>query len=343
LRKPFPDGLCLAGHGMVQLGQRARPQVRIQLGQVSHPGNRGAPVPLQIVHAVFHIGLLIAASRHTEPRVKAIMAGQGRIASVQLTSAPPQDRRGHGLGIIPPDLPGHAAKELEALDHAGQNRLRPFRGQSHGETKARVTPGQQQHRHLPAAVGKVHVDVSEIRLQTPARRMRQGNEGLTLSSVVLGQITPDLVVATHVAVLISQTPIELGARVPLLTRGLLILGQDLFDQRLERTQPGGRPILLQGIGTRLSLLQNLPDLTPGIPKTPGDLPNAHPVTMGDSDPAILFHRQHPFSPSIVGLLQKPHSLRSLLRWVHFRRRFLPPEVGPFYMPISTTTTFCSTI
>ena len=224
LLKELPDGLRLTRPHMITFGHRARPQVGIQLGQVLYPGNRSRPVPLQIVHAVFHVGLLVAPSRHAEPRIKPIMTGQGRVPLLQPTPPAPQDRRGHRLGIIPPDLPGHTTEEREAFDHARQNRLRLFARQRQRKPKARVTPRQQQYGHLPAPIGEIDVDVSEVSFQAPARQMRQRDERLSLMAKQLADVSPDLVVATQVAVLIPQTTIELRRCVLLLMGGLPIVG-----------------------------------------------------------------------------------------------------------------------
>ncbi len=142
LLEQLPNRLGLAGHRMVTLGQGARPQVHIQCGQVLHPGNRGRPVPLQVIHAVLHVGLLVAPCRHAEPWIKAVVARQGRVPRLHLALATFQNRRGHRRGIVPPDLPGHATKELESLNHPRQNRLRLLARQRHGEAIARVTPRQ---------------------------------------------------------------------------------------------------------------------------------------------------------------------------------------------------------
>ncbi len=166
--------------------------------------------------------------------------------------------------------------------------------------------------------------------------MRQRNARLALGPTELADVAPHLVVAARVTVLIPQTTIELRRCVLLLAGGLLILGQDLLDQRLVRTQLGGRPILLQRVRTGLTLLQNLPDLPPGRVKPSGNLPNAHPVPMRNPDLTIIFHRQHPFSPSTGGLFEKPsaygdHCGGSIFdadfffpTWVPFTCRF-PPE------------------
>ena len=110
--------------------------------------------------------------------------------------------------------------------------------------EARVTPRQQQHRDLPTALREIHVDVTEVRLQPPARWMRQRNKRLALDPANLAHIAPDLVVAARVALLVPQAAIELRGGVPLLARGLLILGQDLLNPPLVRAEPRSRSILL---------------------------------------------------------------------------------------------------
>jgi hypothetical protein len=243
LLEPLSDRLGLASHSVGPLAQGTRPQVLIQFGQVLHPGDRGRPVPLQVIHAVFHVRLLVAPGRHAEPGIKAVMARQSGVPRLHLALATFQDGRGHRRGIIPPNLPGHAAEKLEPQDHPRQNRLRLLARQRHGEAVARVTPRQQQHRDLLSSLGEVHVDMAEVRLQPPARRMRQRDERLTLDPTDLTDISPDLIVAARVALLVPQTTIELRRRVLLLAGGSLILHQDLLDPHLVRTQPRGRPFL----------------------------------------------------------------------------------------------------
>ncbi len=323
LLKQLSNRLCSAGHHMIAFGQRTGPQVNIQFGQVLHPGNRGRPVPLQIVHTVLHVRLLVAPRRHAEPRIEAVVAGQRRVALLNLPLAALQDGGGHALGIIPPDLPGHTLEESQAFDHAGQDRLRLLTRQRHRKTKARMTPGQQQDRDQLASLRKVHVDVSEVRLQPSARRMRQWEERLPLGPLHPAHVSPHLVIAACIAMFIPQTPVPLRCRMLLLGGSTLILRQNLLDQSLVGTQPRCRPILLQRIRTRLALLERLADLPPRMLEPPGDLPNAHPITMRNSDLAVLFHRQHlSFFSVKPGFFKSPQPTETA-------------AVGPFSMPIST--------
>ena len=203
LFEQFPDRLGLARHTVVQPGQGAPPQRRVELGQILYCRDRRRPVSLEIVDAVFHIGLLVAPRRHTEAGIEAIVTGQGLVPPMQLTLAAFQNRRRHGLGIIPPDLPGHAPEERQALDHAGQDRFGAFARQRHGEAKATVAPRQQQDRDQLTPLREVHVDVPEIPLQPPAGRMRQGNERLAVVSTVPGDVAADLIVTAHVALFLA--------------------------------------------------------------------------------------------------------------------------------------------
>jgi hypothetical protein len=329
LLEQLPNRLSPAGHHMVPLGQSARPQVRIQLGQILHPGHRSGPVPLQIAHAVLHVGLLVAPRRHAEPRIETVIAGQGSVPLLKLTLAALQDGRGHRRRVIPPDLPGHTPKEGKGLDHPRQNRLCLFARQRHRKAETRVTPRQQQHRDQLSLLREVHVNVPEVRLQPPTRRMGQWDEGLSFGPAHPADVTADLVVATRVAVFASQATIELRRRVLLLARGLLILRQNLLDQRLVRTQPWSRSVPLEGVRMRFTLLQHLPDLTPRMTEPPGNLPNAHPIPMRNSDATIIFHRQHPFSPSTGGLVKKPSAYGAYCGGSIFDADFYSPMWVPF--------------
>ena len=59
-------------------------------------------------------------------------------------------------------------------------------------------------------------------------------------AAVRGDVAADLVVAAGVAVLVAQPPEELHGGVPLLGRGVLVVGEDLVDDRGEGPEHGGR-------------------------------------------------------------------------------------------------------
>ena len=95
------------------------------------------------------------------------------------------------------------------------------------------------------------------------------------------------------------------------------------DQIKDLRQQESQPILLQRIGTRLTLFQRLPDLAPGMPEPPGYLPNAHPIPMRNSDLTVVFHRQHPFFSVKPGPASKSPQPTEIA------------AVDPFSMPIFT--------
>ena len=149
-----------------------------------------------------------------------------------------QDHGGDGLGVVPPDFLGDAAEELEGGDHAGEDRLGALEGQRQDERRVGVGPGGDQERHEPSAVGEVDVDVAEIGLEPLAREMAQGNEGLLMSAFVLEHVALDLAVAAAVAVFVLEATKDLHGGVALLGRRLLVVGQDLVDDRLEGPEDG---------------------------------------------------------------------------------------------------------
>ena len=172
-------------------------------------------------------------------RLEDVMAGQGRVARVDLAFAPLEDQRGDGPGVVPPDLPGHAAEELEGGDHAVEDGLGPLERQGQDERGVGVGPGGDEERDGPAAVGEVDVDVAEVGLEASAREMAQGDEGLAMPPPVLEDVALDLGVAAGVAVLVAEAAVDLGGGVPLLGRGVLVVGEDAVDDRLDRAEDGG--------------------------------------------------------------------------------------------------------
>ena len=186
----------------------------------------------------FGVGLLVAAGRHAELGIEDVMAGQRRVARVDLAFASLEDQRGDGPGVVPPDFLGHAAEELEGGDHAFEDGLGALERQGQDEGGVGVGPGGDEERDEPAAVGEVDVDVAEIGLEALSREMAQGDEGLAISPAVLEHIALDLGIAAGVVVLVAKATMDLGGGVPLLGRGVLVVGEDLVDDRLDRTEEG---------------------------------------------------------------------------------------------------------
>ena len=97
---------------------------------------------------------------------------------MELAFAALEDQRGDGLGVVPPDLPGHGAEELEGGDHAFEDGLGALERQGQDEGGVGVGPGGDEERDEASAVGEVDVDVAEVGLEAAAREMAQGDEGL---------------------------------------------------------------------------------------------------------------------------------------------------------------------
>ena len=91
-----------------------------------------------------------------------------------------QDHGGDCLGIVPPDFLGNGSEELEGRDHAFEDCLGALKRQCQNEGIIRVGPGCDQERNKPSAVGKVDVDMAEIRFEALARKMAQRDESLSL-------------------------------------------------------------------------------------------------------------------------------------------------------------------
>jgi hypothetical protein len=87
------------------------------------------------------------------------------------------------------------------------------------------------HRHLPAVVGEVDVDVAEVRLAAVPRRMIERNERLTPSPPASLQLSANLVVLAAVAVLRHQPTVNLRRRVPLLRRYLKLSAIRVSDRK----------------------------------------------------------------------------------------------------------------
>ena len=96
------------------------------------------------------------------------MTGQRGVSRVELTFAPFEDQRGDRFGVVPPDLLGNGAKELEGGDHAVEDRFGALARQGDHEGSVRVGPGGDEEGDLPPTVGEVDVNVTEVGLESLA-------------------------------------------------------------------------------------------------------------------------------------------------------------------------------
>jgi hypothetical protein len=80
-----------------------------------------------------------------------------------------------------------------------------------------------------------------------------------MPALVFEQVALDLAITSAVAVLVLEATKHLHGGVALLGRRLLVVGQDLVDERYEGAQDGSLPISGPRTGIRLAMLQDMPD------------------------------------------------------------------------------------
>jgi len=288
------DGLGVFTRGALLVLQTARTQVDVEVGHVHLVRHRRAPAPLQRLDAILHVRLLVATSGHTKQRLEHVMAGQSLVTRMQLPLAAAEDRRRHGLGIVPPNFPWHAAEELEPLHHAFQDRFGTFARQPHSERTIRMRPHQRQHGNLLAAVGKVDVNVAEVRFQPLPWIMRQWDKRLDVSALRFANVTTHGIVTAIVTVLIAQPFKDATARVPLLGRRLFVVAKNLLDNLIKTAELVCSRFAEPRIGLRFWVAQYFADLMSRMVKRPGDRPNAHAIAMGLPNACVFVHRKHPW-------------------------------------------------
>jgi hypothetical protein len=289
------DALALACLDALSVTHTTALQMNIQSGQVLRPRHRRGPVALQMPHTSFDVWLLLRLTHPAEQCLEAVVAGQGLVTLVQLPFTAGQHLTHHGFGVVPPHFARHAAEELKSLDHAVQDRLGTLAGQRDGKRTIRVSPGEQQHRHLPAAVREIDVDVAEVRLQALTRVVVQRDKGLPLAVLLPADVEPYALVAATVGVLALQTAKNLGRRVPLLARRLFVRLQQGVDHRLERIEDRWQRATLIRFGFGLG--EDLTDFAARVMKVPRQLADTHLVhAMGASDTCIFVHSDHPPPP-----------------------------------------------
>jgi hypothetical protein len=118
------------------------------------------------------------------------------------------------------------------------------------------------------------------------------DEGLLMPDAFPPQVALDLGVAAGVAVLVVESPIDLGGGMPLLGRRGLVVDQDLIDDRVERPQDRSGSLVGPGVGPRFGLGQDPTDLPPGVMKGTRDLADGHAIASSASNRSVIVHRKH---------------------------------------------------
>jgi len=295
-KKRWPiDSACPAAVRSRSFRQQAR-RWALSSARSATLGTVRGPAPLEVEDSVLGDGLLVAGSRQAKERLEGIVAGQGGIALVGLALPAFEGDADNGGGIVPPHLARHGLEELEGLDHAAQDGLRPLGGHGHDQGAVRERPRCHEDRDLLAPLGEVHIDVAEVALQPSAGIVRQRNERLALTTAMLTHVAAHLIVAAEVAVFAVQPSVNLSRSVPLFGWSRLVSLKYLVNDRVKRPQLGRGRILAARVGLRLGAGQGLPNLAPRVVKHPGQGPNAQAVMVSTSNPTVIVHRKHPAPP-----------------------------------------------
>src|SRR5512135_3635810 len=121
--------------------------------------------------------------------------------------------------------------------------------------------------------------------------MSQRDEGFLMSRPVSPEITLHLAVTAGIAVRVAEAAEHLHGGVPLLGRGLLVVGSDLVDDRAERPQDRGRPLVGPGVGSGPGLGEDLTNLASGVMKGARDRSDGHAIASGAANCSVIVHRK----------------------------------------------------
>src|SRR3954462_13709350 len=155
-----------------------------------------------------------------------------------------------------------------------------------------------------------------------------------MSSPVTPQVALHLAVTAGIALLVAEAAEHLHGGVPLLGRGVLVVGQDLVDDRVEWPQDRCGPVVGPCVGMGLGFGEDLTNLPPGMMKRARDLADGHAIASGAANCSVIVHRKHILTSERDRCPGRHQPKRRRLRWVPFTRSFRP-WVGPFYALIST--------
>ena len=87
--------------------------------------------------------------------------------------------------------------------------------------------------------------MAEVGFEPMSRQMPERDERLAITSAVLEDMALDLGIAAGVGVLVAEATMDLGGGMPLLGRGVLVVGEDAIDERRDWPEQGQRSPLVQ--------------------------------------------------------------------------------------------------
>jgi hypothetical protein len=96
-----------------------------------------------------------------------------------------------------------------------------------------VRPNQHEHRYLLTPIGKIDVDVTEVRFQALTRITRQRDKRLDVLPLGFADVATHSIVTAGITMLIPQTFEDAPIRVSLLGRRLFIVGKNLLDDGMK--------------------------------------------------------------------------------------------------------------
>src|SRR5262245_23041332 len=139
------------------------------------------------------------------------------------------------------------------------------------------------------------MDVAKIRFEALARKVAQGDERFSLAASVLEDIALHLAVAPTVAMLVLKTTIHLHGGVALLGRSVLVIGQNLVDRGVKRSEDRGLSAHGPRDGVRLRVPQDLADRVSRTIKLESQSLDGHAIAMGAPNGTVFVHRKHSFA------------------------------------------------
>ena len=84
---------------------------------------------------------------------------------------------------------------------------------------------------------------------------------------------------------------DLCGGVSLLGRGVLVVGEDPVDDRLDRAQKRGLAVTSPS-DRRFGMVEDIPDGFASVSELSGDLPDGHAIAASRPNRAIVVHREH---------------------------------------------------
>jgi hypothetical protein len=228
LFEEFGLGLGLATEPAFQVLGASLSKLGIEVLETLDPRNRYEKVSPSIAQKVFYVTLFIGLPDSTELLGKKVMTLEPLKLPGGLAASASYDLRRGNLGVVVSDAPRYATEELKCPLVALLKGLGTLSRQNTYEDGVRVYQGHHEQGCLGEFTGHIDPGPSEVGLSMPWR-MNQGNEDLSMASLVLPDGVFDDRIAPCVAVLVSKSLIDPFGRVTLLAMHLLIGSQDLVD------------------------------------------------------------------------------------------------------------------